>query len=464
MKERVPPPCEYVAAWWGSSNNAAAAGAPEHSPQLETRQPAPASGPEPKRQPEPEPKRQPEPEPEPQSMPSHSVSAMLESPRQPWCEDSARAAFRRADEDEAGWLAPDCVPAMLEKLGWPVTHAQAAVLLARMEDDREDADYIQVNEFCQLARWASDGVGADATASSPESGTAETQSTRTLVLQAVLGGVMQLPPEFLLKTMSGACRPYQYSAVVELNVDWSEVPLHVDAVAEPSTAGIAQHTTAQLERWVPSTNPAFETSGCSKLGEMANFNVHRFTLQPSFAAMLRSLLGELAMRKESQTRGIEVSNTDGGWHSGRDLFRWLKDEQENPDKWGSEPSEPEEAVALLSRVAANVLNAVEQYERGLRHQTGSRSLHDECVGTTIHPTMLRSSDAWLNINRGAAWNRPHTHEGARWSVVYYVADGSNQRQGHDDGSQGTPGSDLLLIPKHSAKATQWQLTAQVCCS
>lgn len=443
MKEYVPPPCEYVAVWWDSlPNNAAAAadGASARSQRLET--------------PEPEP----EPQPERQSTP-----AALGSAPQPWCEDSARAAFRRADEYEAGWLSPDCVPAMLEQLGWAVTSAQAALLFARMEANREDADYIQVNEFCQLARWASEGVGADATGDLPESGTADTQSTRALVLQAVLGGVMELPPEFLLKTMSGACRPYQYSAVVELMPVWSEVPLLIGAVSEPSTAGIAQHTTTQLERWVPSTDPPFDYSGC-KLGEMANFNVHRFILQPSLAAMLGSLLGELAMRKESQTRGIEVSNTDGGWHSGRDMFMWLRDEEQgNPDTWGSKRGEPEEAVDLLSRVAADVLNAVEQYEHGsqLRHETGSRSLHDESVGT-IQPTMLRGSDAWLNINRGAAWNRPHTHEGARWSVVYYVADGSNQRQGHGDCSQGTPpGSDLLLIPKHSAKATQWQLTAQV---
>ena len=52
-------------------------------------------------------------------------------------------------------------------------------------------------------------------------------------------------------------------------------------------------------------------------------------------------------------------------------------------------------------------------------------------------------------------------EGSRWSCVYYVADGSDQSQGNGECSQGTPSSHLLLIPKHSAKATQWQLTTQV---
>ena len=444
MKEGVPPPCEYVAAYWASSHQAAGAA------QLAT---------------EPEPEPEPEPESELDPEPVRPGVMLGASPQSSWCEASARAAFRRADEDEAGWITPGCVPTMLEELGWAVTHAQAALLFARMSADREDAEFIHVDEFCRIARWASEGVDADAIASPLESGTAQPQSTRMLVLRAVLGGVMELPPEGLLKTMDGACRPYQYSAVVQLVPEWNEVPLPVDGAAGLFAAGIEQHTTMELERWMPSTDLARETSGC-KLGEMAHFNVHRFTLRPSCAALLRSLFGELAMRKESQSRGIEVSNTDGGWHSGRDLFRWLKTtEVDNRSSRETIYDQPEEAVAALSQVAANVLNAVEQYERSSqeRHQRsrqGLDSLHDEGVGS-IQPTMLRNCDAWLNINRGAAWNRPHTHEGARWSVVYYVADGSDQSQRNGECSQGTPGSDLLLIPKHSAKATQWQLTAQV---
>lgn len=373
VKEGVPPPCEYVAACRASSHQAAGAA------QLAT-------------------------EPEPESEPVRPAAVLEPSRQLSWCEDSARAAFRRVDEDEAGWITPDCVPTMLEELGWAVTHAQASLLFARMQADREDAEFIHVDEFCRIARWASEGVDADATASPPESGVAPPQSTRTLVLRAVLGGVMELPPEGLLKTMDGACRPYQYSAVVQLVPEWDEVSLPVDGAAGSFAACIAQHTTTELERWV-ATDPAREISGC-KFGGMAHFNVHRFTLRPSCAAMLRSLFGELAMRKESQSRGIEVSNTDGGWHSGRDLFRWrdTRDDQ------------PEEAVALLSRVAANVLNAVEQYEcssqeRHRRSRQGVGSLHDDGVGS-IQPAMLRNCDSWLNINRGAAWNRPHTHEGA----------------------------------------------------
>jgi hypothetical protein len=460
-RERVPPPCEYVAVltWCNSplqrepaaatAAAAAAAAAPQPQPQ---RQPEPE--PEPQRQPE----RQPEPEPEPEQ------AAPGASRRRPWCEDTARAAFRRADEDEIGWLRPDAVPTLLAALGWHVTAAQASLLLSRIEADREDADYLQVDEFCKLARWASEGVGADATASSEPAAAGAPQSAAAHVLEAVLGGVMELPPEFLLKTMSGACRPYQYSAVVPVALEWLSVPV--------SAAAIAQHKAAQLERWVPS-------SLGSRLGELARFNVHRFELEPSMAASLRHLLGELALRKERESRGIEISNTDGGWHSGRNLFRWLKPDplrrlsdqnynQSNGER--GEAHEVEEAVGALARVAANVLNAVEQYERSAAPESAAGSKLD-----TIQPSMLRSCDSWLNINRDASWNRPHTHEGTKWSVVYYVADGSDLLAntndcGGDDGMRSsnsnsnscdTPGSDLLLIPKHSTKATQWQLTPNV---
>ena len=116
------------------------------------------------------------------------------------------------------------------------------MLLARIESEREDADYLQVDEFCRLARWVSEGLcGAVHSAPAPARPAgqrADSEGGEDPVLAAVLGGAMELPPVALLRTMSGACRPYQYSARLRLRPQWLPAPCSL-----PSSAAImAEHT------------------------------------------------------------------------------------------------------------------------------------------------------------------------------------------------------------------------------
>ena len=196
------------------------------------------------------PPEEPEPEPEPQQPAPQPASGPLPGPgpgrarelgpRGAWCEDAARAAFRSTDADDAGWIPCASLGAALSRAGTPVAPAEATQLLARIESEREDADYLQVDEFCRLARWVSEGLcGAahGAPASARPAGQHDSEGGDP-VLAAVLGGAMELPPVALLRTMSGACRPYRYSARVRLRPQWLPAPCSL-----PSSAALmAEHT------------------------------------------------------------------------------------------------------------------------------------------------------------------------------------------------------------------------------
>ena len=75
-------------------------------------------------------------------------------------------------------------------------------------------------------------------------------------------------------------------------------------------------------------------------------------------------MAELALRMERSSRGIEVSNAGGSWHSGRQLF--------------SDRAE-EAGVRGLAEMAAVALSEVE-------HCEGENGL--------VAPGMLRQCDSW----------------------------------------------------------------------
>ena len=136
--ELLPPACCYSYRW-------------DSLPQ----QPGPAPE-EPEPEPEPEPER---PQPASGSAPGPGPGRVRQpGPREAWCEDAARAAFRSTDADDAGWIPCGSLGAALSMAGTPVAPAEATMLLARIESEREDADYLQVDEFCRLARWVSEGL------------------------------------------------------------------------------------------------------------------------------------------------------------------------------------------------------------------------------------------------------------------------------------------------------------------
>ena len=131
------------------------------------------------------------------------------------------------------------------------------------------------------------------------------------------------------------------------------------ALAVSLTGKAWAFSVAQLERVLPPPDP---TAGCTH--QLARFNVHRFRLHPARASSLQSQMAELALRMERSSRGIEVSNAGGSWHSGRQLFR---DRAEEP------------GVRGLAEMAAVALGEVE-------HCEGENGL--------VAPGMLRQCDSW----------------------------------------------------------------------
>lgn len=108
--------------------------------------------------------------------------------------------------------------------------------------------------------------------------------------------------------------------------------------------------------------------------------------QPEHEPLDAALLAEGAeMRAESD--GVQKSNR-GGWHSKGNLF--------------DRPSPP--IRALRAMAAEAVATAMEK------------------IGSKADPDKLELKlFAWMNVSPAGGFNAPHTHPGAHWSGVYYVA-------------------------------------------
>jgi hypothetical protein len=216
---------------------------------------------------------------------------------------------------------------------------------------------------------------------------------RALVLAAVLGGAWELPPDFLLKASSGACRPYQYTQLSALGAEWQPAAA---AAADGSSLGSArllqEHTCAELERWIPAsierTSGEVDGGGCTYESGLARFWVHRLTLAPAVRDPLMARLRELALRRAAEAVGIEISNAGGSWHSGRDLFRWTN----------------EPAVGTLARVCLHALHAVEEKEEAeaaasCRQYPCPRDHAKVADAENEALAALQHCDAWLNVSR-----------------------------------------------------------------
>ena len=102
---------------------------------------------------------------------------------------------------------------------------------------------------------------------------------------------------------------------------------------------------------------------------------------------LNMALLEEATRLRSVSDGASKSNR-GGWHSEGNIF----DNDAAP-------------IQLLRR---RIILALEDANRA--------------IGSKADPTKLRLRlFGWMNANPQGAFNAPHTHPGAHWSGVYYVA-------------------------------------------
>lgn len=102
---------------------------------------------------------------------------------------------------------------------------------------------------------------------------------------------------------------------------------------------------------------------------------------------LNTALLEEAARMRASSDGASKSNR-GGWHSAGNLF--------------------DEAAAPIRTLETHVRAALADANRA--------------IGSKADPTELRLKlFGWMNANPQGAFNAPHTHPGAHWSGVYYVA-------------------------------------------
>lgn len=109
-------------------------------------------------------------------------------------------------------------------------------------------------------------------------------------------------------------------------------------------------------------------------------------LVPDHASLNAALLEEAA-RLRSASAGAAKSNR-GGWHSDGNIF--------------------DHAAAPIQTLRHYVVAALNDA--------------NSAIGSKADPDSLRLKlFGWMNANPKGAFNAPHTHPGAHWSGVYYVA-------------------------------------------
>ncbi|WP_400088604.1 TIGR02466 family protein [Yoonia sp. R78084] len=163
-----------------------------------------------------------------------------------------------------------------------------------------------------------------------------------------------------------------------------------------------------------------DTLAITKFEKLFSTPVFRFNLADS-AALNRDLLAEGA-RLRSTSEGVDKSNR-GGWHSAGNLF--------------------ENEAACIQRLKSEALIAV---------ATASRKIGAKADLDALDVKLF----AWMNANPPGGFNAPHTHPGAHWSGVYYVAqpevdEGSSGKIEFLDPRSDLPSWRLLKAPAFNAK-------------
>lgn len=130
------------------------------------------------------------------------------------------------------------------------------------------------------------------------------------------------------------------------------------------------------------------------------------------------------VRLRSETESVSKSNR-GGWHSAGNLF-----DNEAP------------CIQLLKSAATSAV------------LTATQKIGAKADMTALGLKMF----AWMNANPLGGFNAPHTHPGAHWSGVYYVAQpdveiGSSGKIEFLDPRSDLPNWRLLQAPAFSGKKT-----------
>ena len=165
-----------------------------------------------------------------------------------------------------------------------------------------------------------------------------------------------------------------------------------------------------------------DTISQTKYEKLFSTPLFRFTVDGE--EVLNAELIAEGVRLRSETEGVSKSNR-GGWHSAGNLF-----DNEAP------------CIQLLKSAAESAV------------LTATQKIDAKADMATLGLKMF----AWMNANPPGGFNAPHTHPGAHWSGVYYVAQpdvetGSSGKIEFLDPRSDLPNWRLLKAPAFSAKKT-----------
>tara|TARA_B110000211_G_C14068421_1_gene548776 strand:- start:1814 stop:2485 length:672 start_codon:yes stop_codon:yes gene_type:complete len=165
-----------------------------------------------------------------------------------------------------------------------------------------------------------------------------------------------------------------------------------------------------------------DTISQTKYEKLFSTPLFRFNVDGA-EALNAELLAE-GVRLRSETEGVLKSNR-GGWHSAGNLF-----DDDAP------------CIQLLKSAAESAI------------LTATQEIGAKADMATLGLKLF----AWMNANPPGGFNAPHTHPGAHWSGVYYVAqpdveDGSSGKIEFLDPRNDLPNWRLLKAPAFSAKKT-----------
>lgn len=273
----------------------------------------------------------------------------------------------------------------------------------------------------------------DPEAGGPEPESDEEDDAAPLYLvSAVLAGLYELPPKWLMQTQTGRGRRVRYErGVRRLCLEWEAIA--AAAAGQPcAAAGSVGPAVVASEAPGLAGPKLFKTMARAKVlrhfpedeggaVQEAAFNVYQLTLEPELAARLNSeLCGLASSAEQADPDGVDVSNA-GGWHSKPFLFDW-----------------PAGGARSMASVAVAAVGAVEAAEAA---HTNTRARRLQLGAGQV--------ESWINVSRDGNWNRLHTHEGAAWSGVYYAGVG----RGHGRKYSGR----LVLKPTPHPAEDSWPL-------
>ena len=110
-------------------------------------------------------------------------------------------------------------------------------------------------------------------------------------------------------------------------------------------------------------------------------------------------LRRVILKHAEQDASVQKSNVDG-WQSSTDMFNWTEQELVPLREWVVQ------AITVMTRFTAKI---------------------DSVAGQL-------AIQAWANVSRPGAYNKPHIHAGSMWSGVYYVDAGTYPEEHPDSGT------------------------------